>query len=140
MPSSPNFQVRVSPSLAAGNKSLRIRRWNPRIRLNGGREGETSNVIQTAHQPSQWTWQTRAACRGLDAELFFPTPQDDPAHAKEICEACPVRIACLSFSIEHGERYGIWGGLTERERAHLDTTEKEAVLDAGRKARELPAA
>lgn len=69
-----------------------------------------------------------AACRGMDAETFFPASDGDDSLAKEICASCPVRSACLGFAIEHGERFGIWGGLGEKERARLSAEEREAAL------------
>lgn len=66
-----------------------------------------------------FSWQGRAACRGVDPEVFFPTAYDDAWRAKEICAGCPVRIDCLAFSLRNRERYGVWGGLTESERGEL---------------------
>lgn len=98
-------------------------------------------MMAGAHAPSEWAWQSRAACRGTNAELFFPSPEEDPATAKAICADCPVRLACLGFALDNGEKYGIWGGFTERERARLAPAEREKILAAGRKAaREQPAA
>lgn len=69
-------------------------------------------------------WRARAACRGLDPELFFSpdifeTKQDKDdreERAKAVCAGCPVRAQCLDYAIRAGERYGIWGGMTELER------------------------
>ncbi len=69
---------------------------------------------------SQLSWQPQAACGGVDATLFFPEADDDPAlEAKEVCEGCPVRIACLDHALGHGEKAGVWGGTTERERRRI---------------------
>lgn len=61
-------------------------------------------------------WQDRAACRGLDVELFFPERGDDGAGAIAICARCDVREECLAFSMQIGAREGVWGGTSERER------------------------
>lgn len=79
-----------------------------------------------AHNEGQWTWQQDAACRGVLPDVFFP--DEDPAAAKAICSSCPVRLDCLAFAFEHKERYGIWGGLTEKERAALSPAEREQIL------------
>lgn len=62
-------------------------------------------------------WQDRAACATADPELFFPE-QDSRStrEAKRICADCPVRVDCLTAAIANREEYGVWGGLTERER------------------------
>ena len=70
---------------------------------------------------SATTWRKRAACRGLDAEIFFPGTDEevDAAEAKAICALCPVRQACLEHALASREREGIWGGTTERERRRI---------------------
>jgi WhiB family transcriptional regulator, redox-sensing transcriptional regulator len=67
------------------------------------------------------TWRKRAACRGIDVEIFFPESDDDAEAeaAKAVCDACPVRQACLEHALAHREREGIWGGTTERERRRI---------------------
>ncbi len=67
------------------------------------------------------TWRKRAACRGVDVEIFFPEADDDveAEAAKAVCEMCPVRQACLEHALAHREREGIWGGATERERRRI---------------------
>lgn len=61
-------------------------------------------------------WRQRAACRGVDPEIFYPVSDEDAEEAKAICATCPVREACLEYSLRAREREGVWGGLTERER------------------------
>ena len=65
------------------------------------------------------SWRNRAACRGIDADLFFPVTDEEAGPAKAICEACPVREACLEFALAAREREGVWGGATERERRRI---------------------
>lgn len=67
------------------------------------------------------TWRKWAACRGIDVEVFFPETDDDAEveAAKAVCEACPVRQACLEHALAHREREGVWGGATERERRRI---------------------
>lgn len=61
-------------------------------------------------------WQQRANCMGVDPELFFPQRGASTRDAKEVCRGCVVRADCLDYAIDHGEKFGIWGGLSERER------------------------
>lgn len=66
--------------------------------------------------PQRPGWQMAAACRGLDTELFFPARGESVSEAKAICAECPVRIDCAEYAFDSGQRFGIWGGATERER------------------------
>jgi len=66
-------------------------------------------------------WRAAAACRQADPELFFPEGTTEPARrqegqAKQICMACPVRIACLSWALRQGVESGIWGGTDPGQR------------------------
>ncbi|MEX2323963.1 MAG: WhiB family transcriptional regulator [Acidimicrobiia bacterium] len=61
-------------------------------------------------------WQDRANCTGANADLFFPERGASTRTAKAICRACDVREECLEFAITTGEKFGIWGGMSERER------------------------
>ncbi len=70
-------------------------------------------------------WQDRAACSGVDPELFFPAKGESLAPAKAICAGCPVRVECLEYALTHNERYGIWGGTSERERRRLRRRRRE---------------
>ena len=65
------------------------------------------------------SWQDRANCRGADADLFFPERGASTRTAKGICRECAVRAECLEFAIVNGEKFGIWGGLSERERRKI---------------------
>ncbi|MCU1492183.1 MAG: putative WhiB family transcriptional regulator [Acidimicrobiaceae bacterium] len=76
--------------------------------------GGHSNVTGT--EP---TWQSRANCMGVDPELFFPERGSSTREAKEVCRGCVVRVDCLEFAIANGEKFGIWGGMSERERRRV---------------------
>jgi len=65
------------------------------------------------------SWRQRAACRGVDPDIFYPVSDDDAEEAKAICASCPVRQSCLEYSLSAREREGVWGGLTERERRRI---------------------
>jgi WhiB family redox-sensing transcriptional regulator len=64
-------------------------------------------------------WQDRARCRDYDPEVFFPEKGGSSREAKRICAECPVRIECLNYALRRDERYGVWGGMSERERRRL---------------------
>lgn len=73
------------------------------------------------------TWQAQAACRGPQAEAFYPPASSERRDeriareraAKAICAVCPSRAACLEYALKIREPHGIWGGLNEPERRHL---------------------
>lgn len=70
-------------------------------------------------------WRGRAACIGHDPELWFPSPGDSrrAEEARAICAGCPVRAECLAdvlaAPMPGGRSYGIWGGLSEKQRRGL---------------------
>ena len=64
-------------------------------------------------------WQTQANCMGVDPDLFFPERGASTREAKEVCKGCVVRGECLEYALANGEKFGIWGGLSERERRRL---------------------
>ena len=65
------------------------------------------------------SWRKRAACRGIDPEVFYPATDEEAEEAKAICVMCPVRQACLEHALANREREGVWGGCTERERRRI---------------------
>jgi WhiB family redox-sensing transcriptional regulator len=64
-------------------------------------------------------WRQRAACRGVDPDIFYPVSEEDAEEAKAICFACPVHGPCLEYALANRERDGVWGGATERERRRM---------------------
>ena len=65
------------------------------------------------------SWQDRALCAQTDPEAFFPEKGGSTREAKRICLGCEVKDQCLDYALAHDERFGIWGGLSERERRRL---------------------
>jgi WhiB family transcriptional regulator, redox-sensing transcriptional regulator len=65
-------------------------------------------------------WQNQALCAKSPGDDWFPAPADSEAAAEviEVCERCPVRIACLAAALVVPEEHGIWGGTTEADRAY----------------------
>lgn len=58
-------------------------------------------------------------CAQTDPEAFFPEKGGSTREAKRICAGCDVRAECLEYALAHDERFGVWGGLSERERHRL---------------------
>lgn len=65
------------------------------------------------------SWEESALCTQVDPEIFFPEKGGSTREAKKICATCEVRDACLEAALKRDERFGIWGGLSERERRRL---------------------
>ncbi len=64
-------------------------------------------------------WQERALCAQTDPEAFFPEKGGSTREAKRTCMSCEVRVECLDYALANDERFGIWGGLSERERRRV---------------------
>jgi WhiB family redox-sensing transcriptional regulator len=84
----------------------------------------TSNLaaLVASHRQSgggERRWQEQANCLGVDPDLFFPERGASTREAKSVCRGCEVRIDCLEYALAHGEKFGIWGGLSERERRRV---------------------
>jgi WhiB family redox-sensing transcriptional regulator len=68
---------------------------------------------------AQLAWQADSLCAQTDPEAFFPEKGGSTRDAKKICASCDVRAQCLEYALRNDERFGIWGGLSERERRKL---------------------
>ena len=64
-------------------------------------------------------WADKAKCLVAEPETFFPEKGGSTREAKRICTGCPVKAECLEYALDNDERFGIWGGLSERERRKL---------------------
>lgn len=84
------------------------------------------SLIGTAESQA---WHKKANCMGVDPELFFPERGTSTREAKEVCRGCVVRENCLDHAIANGEKFGIWGGMSERERRRV---RRARILAQGR--------
>src|SRR5580658_11001821 len=84
----------------------------------GGR-GLTVEIVELMSGMEDRGWQARSNCMGVDPDLFFPERGSSTREAKEVCRGCVVRDDCLEFAIANGEKFGIWGGMSERERRRV---------------------
>jgi WhiB family redox-sensing transcriptional regulator len=93
----------------------------------GSGEGDGAPGIRTnpfrapQQEPEPEAWQSWASCSETDPEAFFPEKgrPDTAREAKRVCDGCPVVQECLDFAVKRDLRFGIWGGMTERERRSL---------------------
>lgn len=89
--------------------------------------GEKGLNMNTSIEPSpldapileERPWAVYAACKSADASLFFGATRDDERAALAICATCTVQELCRAFALRTRERFGVWGGTSERERKHL---------------------
>lgn len=76
-------------------------------------------------------WVQFGLCAQTDPEAYFPEKGMSTAAAKQVCQACPVRPECLEYALDHNEGFGVWGGLSQRERRPL--VRQRRVCDVGRR-------
>lgn len=81
------------------------------------------------------SWRTRAECRDLDPELFFIERHESAEEAKRVCARCPVRAECLDYALVTRQRFGIWGGMGERQRRQLYRSRARKAQRAAAKTR-----
>src|SRR5215469_3627102 len=108
-----------------------LRKASERRRADGVGEGwrcaVTDAIVTLVHdafgigadEAVEPSWQDRALCAQTDPEAFFPEKGGSTREAKRVCRSCEVRAECLEYALAHDERFGIWGGLSERERRRL---------------------
>jgi WhiB family transcriptional regulator, redox-sensing transcriptional regulator len=87
--------------------------------VQAAKPGEATRRRGLVHKPEPWM--REGACRNAaDPDAWFPERGEHGARIDEalrICrEECPVRLACLSYALNSGERDGIWGGMTASAR------------------------
>ncbi len=81
-------------------------------------DGTPANLIDLIHGPGV-DWQNFANCQSTDPEAFFPEKGQPGEDARRICRNCIVRADCLEYALAADEQFGVWGGMTERERRRL---------------------
>ena len=78
-------------------------------------------------------WKDLSNCLGVDPDLFFPERGASTREAKEVCRGCEVRIDCLEYALQNGEKFGIWGGMSARARRRIRrqrALDRQAVVRA----------
>jgi WhiB family redox-sensing transcriptional regulator len=75
-------------------------------------------AINLAHAVWVTDWATHGACRSGDPDTLFVQGAEQN-RAKAVCMGCPVRTECLADALDNGVEFGVWGGMTERERRAL---------------------
>lgn len=91
---------------------------------------QSAQQEDAALQPGQSfqfpAWMAEGLCSQTDPEAFFPDKGESTRAAKDVCRGCPVAAECLDYALANNERFGVWGGLSERERRRLQSTNPAA--------------
>jgi WhiB family redox-sensing transcriptional regulator len=72
-------------------------------------------------------WRDEGACRQVDPDEFFAKSTHAVRKAKRVCDGCPVRQQCTQFALDNDERFGVWGGLSQKELRALRSRRKQAT-------------
>lgn len=110
---------------------LPVKKIEPSLSNVNGRKGKTMRI----HKPdSSDNWWPRAACLGLNPDLFFPAGNNETVHpeAAATCARCRVRDPCLEYTLLDPELRGIWAGTTTSERKSIRNARKQAQPDSDR--------
>jgi WhiB family redox-sensing transcriptional regulator len=75
-------------------------------------------------------WKQLGSCREADPDMWFPERGSSVKEAKRICQGCPVRYRCLEYALADDEGFGVWGGMSERERRRHKRARQQAGLQA----------
>jgi WhiB family redox-sensing transcriptional regulator len=89
------------------------------LRVEEGAMHELQLITFDEGAEEELSWQERSLCAQTDPEAFFPEKGGSTREAKKVCIGCEVRSECLEYALANDERFGIWGGLSERERRRL---------------------
>jgi WhiB family redox-sensing transcriptional regulator len=83
--------------------------------------------LLVAEERSEADWRDAALCATSDPEAWFPEKGGSTREPKRICRRCPVQEPCLRYALENEERYGVYGGFSERERRKILRDRAKAV-------------
>lgn len=76
------------------------------------------NVLRGAQDEDRIAWVSKAVCRGADPDELFVRGAAQ-RKAAVICRHCPVVLQCLADALDNRVEFGVWGGMTERQRRAL---------------------
>ncbi len=72
-------------------------------------------------------WTEKARCTEVGGDEFYPEKGQSSVPAKQVCMGCEVRMQCLEWALDNGERFGVWGGKSERERRKIARDRRTAA-------------
>ena len=91
----------------------------PYVRLRVGRRPQFVVLAAATLDAPDGDWTLEALCAQTDPDVFYPVKGGSTRDAKRICQRCPVIAACSQWALDHDERYGVWGGMSEWDRRRL---------------------
>ncbi|WP_349828702.1 WhiB family transcriptional regulator [Brevibacterium litoralis] len=100
--------------------------WNPETPAADDQAVSPLSLLLGGTPDGLLAWQDQALCAQTDPEAFFPEKGGSTREAKKVCASCEVRSECLDYALDNDERFGIWGGLSERERRKIKQLKKRA--------------
>ena len=110
----------VRPALAQADSPDGLDAKEPHVCNLGQRGGKMDDIWTLGvNAEDEFAWHQHALCAQTDPEAFFPEKGGSTREAKRVCSSCTVRAECLEYALANDERFGIWGGLSERERRKL---------------------
>ena len=80
---------------------------------------EADTAVGVSIGAATGNWWDHANCLGVDPDLFFPERGASTREAKAVCRGCTVSEECLEYALRNSEKFGIWGGMSERERRRV---------------------
>lgn len=84
--------------------------------------------LQLLADVAEMTWADDALCTEVDiGDLFFVEKGGSTRPAKQVCSQCPVAADCLAYALEHEIEFGVWGGLSARQRRDLKRASRKAA-------------
>ena len=109
-------QLPVAPLEQAGNAIGAVSLGMPMVRGGNNPFSRPGMFIESENISE---WQPLGLCSQTDPEVFFPEKGGSTRSAKEVCNSCEVKPQCLKYALDNDERFGIWGGTSERDRRKL---------------------
>lgn len=89
--------------------------------------GRSTPTIDWVPAVAPEPWMDDAVCAETAPDIFFPEKGGSTRDAKKLCASCEVAAQCLAYALDKEERFGIWGGLSERERRPLQKARRAAA-------------
>lgn len=78
-----------------------------------------ATAIKPTPAAREYDWRDDALCTQTDPDAFFPETGETASPAKKVCDSCKVAEQCLEYALANDEAFGVWGGLSAKERRRL---------------------
>lgn len=85
-----------------------------------------TGTLQLAVDVRHMAWMDEGLCQETDPEAFFVEKGGDTRPAKRVCASCPVRQVCLDYAMDEQIQFGVWGGVSAKERIRIAARQRAA--------------